>query len=137
MLYELGLGVSGWVGSRPANASTAGAPPASSEAILPCASTSTAIGVPAAPNLYPTLMPPFSTTTGERRPIALLSSTLSVETTSSFGAPLDRFASHAFRSGNMRAQKPQLGRQKRTHVGLPRKSESLTVLPARSGSPKS
>src|SRR5438477_1933561 len=83
------------------------------------------------------LIPDLSSTTGERNPIFLLSATLSVETTSNFGAPLDRLVSQAFRSGIMRSQKPQLGRQKSTSVGLPRKSESLTVLPARSGRPKS
>jgi hypothetical protein len=41
----------------PAKASTAGAPAASSEAIFPSVSTSTAIGVPVAPNSLPTLMP--------------------------------------------------------------------------------
>src|SRR5205823_12456496 len=70
-------------------------------------------------------------------PLALLSATLSVETTSNFGAPLRAFVSQAFRSGSMRSQKPQLGRQNSTSVGFPRKSESLTVLPARSGKLKS
>src|SRR4029077_2357750 len=83
------------------------------------------------------LIPDLSSTTGERKPIFLLSATLSVETTSILGAPLVRFVSQAFRSGSIRSQKPQLGRQKRTSVGLPRKSESLTFLPARSGRAKS
>ena len=48
-----------------------------------------------------------------------------------------RFSSHAFKSGSMREQKPQLGRQKRTNVRLPRKSESLIFLPARSGQAES
>src|SRR5437016_12849127 len=82
-------------------------------------------------------MPDDSIRTGERNPIALLSATLSVETTSSFGAPLRAFVSQVFRSGSMRSQKPQLGRQKSTSVGFPRKSESLIVLPARSGRLKS
>src|SRR5260221_37923 len=54
----------------PASASTSCSPGASLEVILPWASTSTAIGVPLAPNLLPTLISPASSTTVERRPMA-------------------------------------------------------------------
>src|SRR5207248_4010387 len=82
-------------------------------------------------------MPSWSSTTIERNPSAWLSATLSVETTSSLGAPSGGCASQAWRSGSMRWQKPQLGRQKSTSVGRPRKSARWTVCPARSGKPKS
>src|SRR6516165_7427823 len=45
-----------------ASASTSGAPPATSEAILPLVSKSTAIGVPFAPNILPTPKPWSSST---------------------------------------------------------------------------
>src|SRR2546421_4376597 len=121
----------------PAKASTAGAPAANSEAILPSASTSTAMGVPVAPNLLPMLMPPASSNTTERSPIAWLDSTLSVETTSNWGASVGGLSSQALRSASIRWQKPQLGRQKSISVVLPRKSERLTVWPERSGRLKS
>src|SRR5437764_608231 len=82
-------------------------------------------------------MPSWSSSTGERSPIAWLSATLSVETTSSFGAPFGGRDSQALRSGSMRWQKPQLGRQKSTSILLPRKSERFTVWPERSGKLKS
>jgi len=68
-----------------------------------------------------------------RNPIALLSASLSVDTTSRFGAPLERLASQAFKSISMRAQKPQLGRQKSTRVRVLLKAERRTVFPVRSG----
>src|SRR5712692_2200866 len=115
-----------------ASASTSGAPAATSEAILPSASTSTAIGVPWIPNLGP-IVNPSSSKTGERSTSAWFASTPPVETTSSFGAPCGGSASHAFKSASICWQKPQPGFQKSTSVLLLRKSERLTVLPFRFG----
>src|SRR5215212_6835152 len=112
----------------PATSKTAGAPTATSEATFPSESTSTAEGVPLAPKLLPTLNP-WSSTTGELRPIALLSSTVPAETTSILAAPSGGLVSQALRSSSIRWQKPQSGFQKRTRVSLPLKSARSTVLP--------
>src|SRR6266849_185031 len=103
--------------------------------MAPSASTSTAIGVPLAPNRLLTLKL-SSSTIGERKPSALLTSTVPVETTSNLGASLGGSASQAFRSSSIFWQKPQPGFQKRTSVFCPRKSARLTVLPLRSGKVK-
>src|SRR6266702_2794612 len=118
-----------------ARARTAGAPAASSEAILPCASTRTAIGVPLAPNVGPTAKF-LSSSTGERNSIAAFSSTAPVVTTRSFGDPLGGLASQAFRSSSICWQKPQPGFQNSTRILLPRKSERFTSLPLRLGRAK-
>ena len=64
---------------------TVGPPTARPEAILPSAPTSTADGVPLAPNARPTLNPE-SRTTGEDNPSSRFRSTSPVETTRSLGA---------------------------------------------------
>jgi len=74
------------VRSAPASSMTAGAPTAISEATLPCASTSTAGGVPLAPKARP-VAKFWSRTTVELRPCSLLASSEPAETTTRFGAP--------------------------------------------------
>src|SRR5215217_662749 len=117
----------------PASSSTAGAPTTTPEATLLSASTSTADGVPPAPNARPTTNC-WSSTMGEFKPISLLASSVPAETTRSLGAPLGGFASHSLRSGSIFWQKPHPGFQKSTSVSLPLKSIRSTLLPARSGS---
>src|SRR5215207_4562602 len=117
----------------PASSRTAGAPTAISEATLPCASTSTADGVPLAPKARPTANC-WSKSTGEARPISLFASSEPVETTSNLGASSAEFSSHSFSSGSICWQKSHPGFQKSTRVSSPLKSASSTVLPSRSGS---
>ena len=100
------------VRAAPANSQTDGAPTATSEAIFPLASTSTAESVPEAPKACPAENC-WSSTTVEARPISLLASSVPAETNKSLGASSGRFASHFFISGRICWQKPHPGFQKR------------------------
>src|ERR671920_1058049 len=117
----------------PARPRTAGAPTATSEAILPSASTSTADGVPEAPKARPAANC-WSSTTLEESSISLLASSEPAEMNSSSGAASGLFSSHCFISGSICWQKPHPGFQKRTRVCWPLKSSSSTVVPSRSAS---
>jgi hypothetical protein len=81
----------------PASSRTAGAPKVISEATLPCASTSTAHGVPEAPKARPTAKS-WSRTTVELRPCSLFVSSVPAETTRSLGASSGGLSSHSLRS---------------------------------------
>src|ERR1700741_3586496 len=102
----------------PANDNTLGTPTAKSERIRPSWTISTADGVPTAPNWSATSKAE-STRMVDRRPRALFSDTLPVETTIRSGAPVGRFRSHSLRSESIRLQKRQLGFQNKTNVLLP------------------
>src|SRR5215210_6699049 len=118
----------------PASSRTAGDPTAISEATLPCASTSTADGVPLAPKARPTAKF-WSRTTVELRPCSLFASSVPAETTSSLGASSGGFCSHSLRSESICWQKPHPGFQNTSRVCWPLKFfVSSTVLASRSGS---
>src|SRR5215203_2432888 len=117
----------------PASSRTAGAPTAISEATLPCASTSTADGVPLAPKARP-VAKFWSTTTVELRPCSLFASSVPAETTRTLGASSGGFCSHSLRSESICWQKPHPGFQNSTRVSSPLKLASSTVLPWRLGS---
>src|SRR5690606_13916529 len=98
-----------------ASAITLGPPTAISEAILPVGSTRIAEGVPVAPNLRP-VAKPSSITVVEVSPIALLASTVPVDTRMTSGAPAGLSFSQALRSSVIFLQKPQPGFQKTRSV---------------------
>src|SRR5215207_6933302 len=114
----------------PASSRTAGDPTAISEATLPCASTSTADGVPLAPKARPTAKF-WSRTTVELRPCSLLASSVPAETTRSLGASSGEFCSHSLRSESICWQKPHPGFQNSTRISSSLKLASSTVLPWR------